>query len=110
MNTPTQTKSPSIRGHKPGLERSVEVPEDHSLELLCFTTVSGLLSFVAAMFTTMLPLSAGWRYFWLVICLVTFALSLIGLVRFCLSYQHTGDGSGADESKPAVPYRSGSNP
>jgi hypothetical protein len=27
-----------------------------SLEPLCFTTTSGLLAFVAAMFTTMLPL------------------------------------------------------
>jgi hypothetical protein len=39
------------------------------------------------MFTTMLTLSAGWRYFWLVICLVTFGLSLVGMVLFCLSYK-----------------------
>jgi hypothetical protein len=80
-------KSPSIDDRSLGSERSVEVKEDHSLALLCFTTANGLLSFVAAMFTTMLPLSAGWRYFWLVICLVTFGLSVVGMVLFCLSYK-----------------------
>jgi branched-subunit amino acid permease len=58
-----------------------------SAGLLCFTTANGLLAFVAAMFTTMLPLSVGWRYFWLVICLVALGLTLIGLVRFILSYK-----------------------
>jgi hypothetical protein len=86
MKSQIERKSPSIRGRIPS-EQSVEVREDHSLALLCFTTVNGLLAFVAAMFTTMLTSSAGWRYFWLVICLVSFALSLIALVRFCLSYQ-----------------------
>jgi branched-subunit amino acid permease len=58
-----------------------------SLVLLCFTTASGLLAFVSAMFTTMLPLSAGWRYFWLAICVVALGFALIGLVRFILSYK-----------------------
>ena len=71
----------------PGSKRSVELSEKHSLALLCFTTANGLLSFVVAMFTTMLTLSASWRYFWLVICLVTFGLSLVGMVLFCLSYK-----------------------
>ena len=80
-------KSPSIDGRSPGSERSAEVTEAHSLALLCFTTANGLLSIVAAMFTTMLPLSDGWRYFWLVICLVTFGLSLVGTGLFLVSYQ-----------------------
>lgn len=87
MNALLHRKSSVTSGRSPGSERSVEVTEDHSLALLCFTTANGLLSFVAAMFTTMLPLSAGWRYFWLVICLVTFALSLVGTALFLVSYQ-----------------------
>jgi hypothetical protein len=63
MNTLLHRKSPSIGGRSPGSKRSVELSEKHSLALLCFTTANGLLSFVAAMFTTMLTLSAGWRYF-----------------------------------------------
>jgi hypothetical protein len=59
----------------------------HSLALLCFTTASGLLGFVSAMFTTMLPLSVGWRYFWLAICVAALGCALIGLVRFILSYR-----------------------
>ena len=70
------------------------MPEKHSLELLCFTATNGLLSFVAAMFTTMLTLSAGWRYFWLVICLVTFAFWMVGIVLFCLSYKGDKPGDG----------------
>jgi hypothetical protein len=87
MNAVLHRKSPSVGGRSPGSKRSVEVSEEHSLALLCFTTANGLLSFIAAMFTTMLTLSAGWRYFWLVICLVTFGLSLVGIVLFCLSYK-----------------------
>jgi hypothetical protein len=87
MNTLVHRKSPSIGGRSPGSKRSVELSEKHPLALMCFFTANGLLSFIAAMFTTMLTLSAGWRYFWLVICLATFGLSLIGIVLFCLSYK-----------------------
>jgi len=48
---------------------------------------SGLLSFIAAMFTTMVRLSAGLRNLWLVICLASLVLSLVGMALFCLSYQ-----------------------
>jgi hypothetical protein len=67
----------------------VEVTEKHSLELLYFTTANGLCSFVAAMFTTMLELPAAWKYFWLVACIVAFALSMVGIVLFCLSYNES---------------------
>jgi drug/metabolite transporter (DMT)-like permease len=68
-------------------ERSIEEQIKRSLPLLCFTTASGLLAFVAAMFTTMLEFSDGWRYSWLGICLVALVLSLIGVVLFCRSYK-----------------------
>jgi hypothetical protein len=86
MNALLHTKYPSVE-RVVSSERSVEVTEKRSLALLCFTTLSGLLSFVAAMFTTMLPLSAGWRYFWLVICVVTFGLCVSCDVLFILSYK-----------------------
>ena len=92
MNALLHRKSPSIGGRNPGSKRSVELSEKHSLALLCFTTANGLLSFVAAMFTTMLTLSAGWRYFWLVICRATFGPSLVGTVLFCLSYKKNKPG------------------
>jgi purine-cytosine permease-like protein len=93
MNTLLHRKSPSIGGRSPGSERSVEVSEKHSLALLCFFTLAGLLSVVTAIFTTMLPMPGGLRYFWLVICVTTFGLLLIGITLFCLSY----------ESKPTRP-------
>jgi branched-subunit amino acid permease len=87
MTTLLHNKSQSIRGRTPGSELMAKGPEDHALALLCFTTANGLLSFVAAMFTTMLPFPARWRYFWLVICLVAFGLSLVGIILFRLSYK-----------------------
>jgi hypothetical protein len=73
-------------------ERSIEEQTKRSLPLLCFFTASGLLAFVAAMFTTMLDLSDGWRYFWLGICIVALGLSLTGVVLFCRSYKRdTGE-------------------
>jgi hypothetical protein len=83
MNALLHRKQPSVESCNLSSERSVEVTEKRSLALLCFITASGLLSIVTAMFTTMLPLSAGWRNFWLVICLVTFGLLLTGTVLLC---------------------------
>jgi hypothetical protein len=57
-----------------------ETVDDYAFATLCFTTVMGLVAFIAAMFTTMLPLPDTWRYFWLASCVVTFALSVIGVV------------------------------
>ena len=80
MNALLHRKQPSVESRNLSSERSVEVTEKRTLALLCFITASGLLSMVSAMFTTMLPLSAGWRNFWLIICLITFGLLLTGLV------------------------------
>ena len=68
-------------------ERSVGAPKRRSLALLCFTTLFGLLSIVAAINTTVLTLSADWRYFWLAICLLAFALSLTFIILFERSYK-----------------------
>ena len=87
MNALLNKESSSVQAPNLSFQRSIEPREERSIALLCFTTINGLLSFVAAMFTTMLPLSAGWRYFWLIICLATFGLSLIGVVLFCQSYK-----------------------
>jgi hypothetical protein len=83
MNKLLYRKQPSVESRNLSSERSVEVTEKRSLALLCFITASGLLSVLTAMFTTMLPLSVGWRDFWLVICLVSFGLLLTGAVLFC---------------------------
>ena len=87
MNALASTKDLSTGNRYLKSERSVGAPEGRSLALLCFTTLFGLLSIVAAMFTTMLPLSAGWRYFWLIICLFAFALSLTCIILFEQSYK-----------------------
>jgi len=64
----------------PPFSSMFETVDDYAFATLCFTTGMGLLAFVAAMFTTMLPLPYTWRSFWLAICVITFALSLIGIV------------------------------
>ena len=87
MHTLLHTKSPFTGYRRPDPERGVKVSEKHSLALLCFFTLAGLLSVVTAMFTTMLPMPGGLRYFWLVVCVLTFGLLLIGITLFCLSYK-----------------------
>jgi len=59
-----------------------ETVDDYAFATLCFTTVMAIVAFIAAMFTTMLPLPdpggiSGWRSVWL-----PFALSAIGVVCF----------------------------
>jgi purine-cytosine permease-like protein len=87
MNTLLHRKSPSIGGRSPGSKRSVELSEKHSLVLLGFFVPTGLVSVVADIFTNMVPMPAGLRYFWLAICLITFGLLLIGITLFFLSYK-----------------------
>jgi sterol desaturase/sphingolipid hydroxylase (fatty acid hydroxylase superfamily) len=87
VNELPSTKDLSTGNRDLKSERSVGAPKRRSLALLCFTTLFGLLSIVAAMFTTILPLSAGWRYFWLIICLFAFALSLTCIILFEQSYK-----------------------
>jgi purine-cytosine permease-like protein len=42
---------------------------------------------VADIFTNMVPMPAGLRYFWLAICVITFGILLIGITLFFLSYK-----------------------
>jgi hypothetical protein len=60
----------------------LKVEDNYGLSKLCFATVMGLAAAIAAVFTTMLPLSPGWRYFWLAICVACFVLAMIGVVLF----------------------------
>jgi purine-cytosine permease-like protein len=87
MNTLLHRKSPSIGGRSPGSKRSVELSEKHSLALMGFFTTTGLLMVVADIFTNMVPMPAGLRFFWLAICVITFGLLLIGITLFFLSYR-----------------------
>ena len=87
MNTLHHTIHPSVESPPLSPKRSVALSEKRSLAILCFATASGLVSLLAALGATVLSSSAGGQYFWLAVCLVTFGLLLIELVRFGLSYQ-----------------------
>jgi hypothetical protein len=78
-----QTKLSSL------ISKTHQVSEKHSLALLCFFTTTGLLMVVADVFTNTVPMPAGLRDFWLVICITTFGLLLIGITLFFLSYKST---------------------
>jgi len=41
--------------------QTLKAEENYGLQKLCFATLMGLAAAVAAVFTTMLPLSAGWQ-------------------------------------------------
>jgi hypothetical protein len=62
--------------------RTLKTEDTYGLGKLCFATAMGLASAIAAVFTTMLPLSVGWRYFWLAVCVASFVLAVIGVVLF----------------------------
>jgi hypothetical protein len=87
MSTLHHPIHPSVESRPLSPKRSVAPSEKRSLAILYFATASGLLSILAAMCATILSSSARGQYFWLAICLVTFGLLLIGLIRFGLSDQ-----------------------
>ena len=60
----------------------LKAEDSYGLSKLCFATVMGLAAAIAAVFTTMLPLSPGWRYFWLAVCVASFVLAMSGVVLF----------------------------
>ena len=62
--------------------RILKTEDRYGLGKLCFATAMGLAAAIAAVFTAMLPLSAGWRYFWLAVCVAGFVLAMIGVVLF----------------------------
>jgi hypothetical protein len=57
---------------------TLKAEDGYGIGKLCFATIMGLMAFVAAVFTTTLPLSLGWRYLWLAVCVASF---LIGYDR-----------------------------
>jgi hypothetical protein len=65
-----------------GSGRNLKAADAYGLGQLSLATAMGLTSFAAAMFTTMLPLSAGWRYFWLAVCVTSFLLVIAAVVLF----------------------------
>jgi hypothetical protein len=87
MNTLLHRKSPFTGSRRPHSERGVKVSERHALALLGFFTTTGLLSVVADVFTNTVPMPAGLRDLWLVICVISFALLLTGITLFFLSYK-----------------------
>jgi hypothetical protein len=86
MNALT-TKKPLIEDHDLKPDQSVRSSEGRSLVRLFRTAVFGLLSAVAAIFTTMLPMPDSWRSFWLIICVFALALAVTGIVMFERSYK-----------------------
>jgi hypothetical protein len=62
--------------------RTLKAEESHGFGKLCFATPMGLAAFVAAVFTTMLAMAVGWRFFWLTVCVASFLLAMIGVVLF----------------------------
>ena len=91
------TKTPVTGYRRPDSERRLIVPEKHALVLLCFFTITGLLSAVADVFTNTVPMAAGLRDLCLVICVTTFGLLLAGISLFFVSYkskQPPSDGKG----------------
>jgi CHASE2 domain-containing sensor protein len=62
--------------------RTLGVEDGYGIGKLCFATAMGLISYVAAVFTTTLPLSLTWRYLWLAVCVACFLLAVIGVVLF----------------------------
>jgi hypothetical protein len=65
-----------------GSGRNLKAADAYGLGQLSLATAMGLASFAAAMFTTMLPLSEGWRYFWLAVCVTAFLLAIAAVVLF----------------------------
>ena len=62
--------------------RTLTAEDSYGLSKLCFATAMGLAAAIAAVFTTMLPLSPGWRYFWLAVCFASFVLAMMGWFSF----------------------------
>jgi hypothetical protein len=96
MNTQLDKKSQSAGGRNSSSARALAVSEKHSLALLGFFTLSGLLYVTAAVFTTMLT-SGVLRDPFLVITITVFVGMLVGVTLFALSYQsHQGAARIAD--------------
>jgi hypothetical protein len=82
MKTNTMTLPPAQERNF----RCSETTDTAILVKLSWATLAGVLSYVAAVFTTVLELGGFWRYFWLGICLATFACACFLIVRACRDF------------------------
>jgi hypothetical protein len=85
MDTQLDRKSQSVGRRNPISVRALSATEKHSLTLLLFFTISGLLYVTAAVFTTMLTYHAL-RDIFLGLTIVLFAGMVIGVTLFFLNY------------------------
>jgi hypothetical protein len=53
---------------------------------LSWATLAGVLSYIAAVFTTVLELGGFWQYVWSGICLVTFVCAGLLIVLACRDF------------------------
>jgi hypothetical protein len=66
------------------ISRCFETTTDTAILVKLFwATLAGVLSYVSAVFTTVLDLGRFWQYFWLGVCLVTFAGAGLLIVLAC---------------------------
>lgn len=86
MNTQLDRKSQSVGRRNPISVRALSATEKHSLTLLFFFTLSGLLYVTAAVFTTMLT-AHGLRDIFLVLTITLFVGMVVGVTFFALSYK-----------------------
>ena|ERR1700736_2640349 len=61
------------------LTKQETVADNLVLAEFAFGTLAGVISFVAAVITTVVELPGPWRSFWLLICIATFACA-VGLI------------------------------
>ena len=85
MDTQLDRKSQSFGRRNPISVRALSATEKHSLTLLFFFTLSGLLYVTAAVFTTMLTYHAL-RDIFLVLTIVLFVGMVTGVTLFFLNY------------------------
>jgi hypothetical protein len=72
-------------------ERSSRLPETRTetavdtemLVKFAWAALAGVLSYIAAVFTTVLELGGFWQYSWLGICLATFGCACFLIVQAC---------------------------
>jgi hypothetical protein len=82
MKTNTLTLPPA----QERIFRCSETIDSAILVKLLLATLAGFLSYVAAVFTTVLESGGFWRYLWLGVCLVTFASASLLIVLACRDF------------------------
>jgi hypothetical protein len=57
--------------------------EREVVQKMLFTSVTGVIAIIAALFTTILELTVFWRNVWLTICITFAVLMFAGIFQFC---------------------------